>query len=69
MQLIHREMIWNSHMNIIYNFRSVKIVSQRSLQALLHVDFIWRFTSAAKRLTEFNRLGRKIFDQVLLIHF
>lgn len=34
------------------------------MQPLYHIDFIWNFTEAAKRLKEYNQYGRSLFEKV-----
>lgn len=42
----------------------VRIVAERVLQPLYHIDFIWNRTQSAANLRKYNKFGREVFGKV-----
>lgn len=45
-------------------YSGIRIVAQRVLQPIYHIDFIWNRTEYAARLREYNKFGRELFAKV-----
>lgn len=52
-------------MNILrFEFRGIRIMAERMVQPIYHLDFIWKLTKSYQKLQKYHKFGRDIFNKV-----